>query len=241
MRGEIVRLDESYQETLSKHNYPAPVARLLGDFLCAAALLSQTIKFDGTLILQAKSGGEIPIIMAEATSNGHLRGIARDADYAKSEDFQTLLANGQLSITIDPVKGQRYQGIVPLDGNNLAECLEHYFAQSEQLSTRLILNCDGKLAAGMLLQELPVSEANADKDRAQLWEHLTHLANTLTPEEQLSLEFETVLFRLYHEEQVRTFEPKPLRFQCSCSEQRTMRAIHSMGREEAENLIQEMA
>ncbi|MGK0441069.1 MAG: molecular chaperone Hsp33 [Pseudohongiellaceae bacterium] len=240
VRGEIIRLEKSYQEALNKHHYTAPVAALLGDFLCAAALLSQTIKFEGTLILQARSEGEIPIIMAEATSAGNLRGIARDADSAVSEDFQTLLKNGQLSITIDPVKGQRYQGIVPLDGDNLAECIEHYFAQSEQLSTRIIFAGDGTRSAGMLLQELPVSPINADKDRAQLWEHLTHLINTLTPEELLTLEFETLLFRLYHDEQVRTFDATTLRFQCSCSEQRTINAINLMGRNEAEQLIEEM-
>ncbi|WP_019528175.1 Hsp33 family molecular chaperone HslO [Dasania marina] len=239
IRGELVQLEQSYQTTLSKHHYPAPVARLLGDFLSAAALLSQTIKFDGCLILQARSEGEVPLIMAEATSQGHVRGIAKEADAAVSEDFQTLLKNGQLSITIDPAKGQRYQGIVPLDGRNLAACLEHYFAQSEQLSTHIILAADGSKSAGMLLQELPVSAAHGAQDRSQQWQHVTQLANTLKPQELLNLDFNTLLHRLYHQEQVRVFDPSTLKFQCSCSEQRTEKAIYALGRSESEALIAE--
>lgn len=239
IRGELIQLEQSYLAALSKHQYSAPVAQLLGDFLCAAALLAQTIKFDGTLILQARSEGEIPLIMAEATSQGHVRGIARDADEAVSEDFQTLLKNGQLSITIDPAQGKRYQGIVPLDGNDLGECLEHYFSQSEQLSTRIILASDGRQAAGMLLQELPLSAEHGAQDRAQQWEHVTHLANTLSPQELLTLDFHTLLHRLYHQEQVRVFDPSALKFQCSCSQQRTEKAVQALGRKEAEALIAE--
>ena len=238
VRGELSRLQQSYLDALTAHQYPDAVAQLIGEFLAAAALLSATLKFDGTLTLQARSEGEIPLIMAEATSNNQLRAIARGADNASSDDFHTLLAKGQLSITIEPTQGQRYQGIVALDGDNLAQCLEGYFRQSEQLSTRIWLCCDKQKAAGLLLQELPASDISAD-DRQQQWQHLTQLADTITPAELLSLPFEQILYRLYHEEQVRLFDATNLEFKCSCSEQRTLSALHTLGQQELNEIIAE--
>lgn len=238
VRGELVKLENSYQDTVSRQHYPACVAKLLGEFLAAATLLSATLKFDGTLTLQARSEGEVPLIMAEATSNHKVRGIAKEAEAASSNDFHTLLKNGQLSITIDPTKGHRYQGIVPLDGNSLAQCLEHYFQQSEQLSTRIWLAADAKQSAGFLLQELPASDISPEQ-REQQWQHLTHLADTIKREELLELPFEQLLHRLYHQEQVRLFEPTAVAFQCSCSEQRTGKAIQALGQTEANAIIEE--
>ena len=238
VRGEIVHLQKSYQDTLSTHQYPEPAAKLLGEFLVAASLLSATLKFEGTLTLQARSEGEIPLIMAEATSDRHLRGIVRDAEQAKSHDFKTLLKDAQLSITIDPQDGQRYQGIVPMEGNSLAECIEHYFQQSEQLSTRLWLCADHHQAAGMLLQELPASDIPSEQ-RATQWEHITKLAETLTQEELLTLDTETLLYRLYHQEQVRLFEPSTLLFCCSCSEERIAKALSSIGQQSLNEIIAE--
>lgn len=240
IRGELVRLDQSYQDTLAAHQYPEVVAHLLGEFLSAAVLLSATLKFEGTLILQARSQGQIPIIMAEATSDHKIRAIAREADSATSSDFQTLLANGQLSITIDPRQGKRYQGIVSLDGNNLSQCIENYFKQSEQLSTRIWLASDGKTASGMLLQELPASDEVDAEQRATSWEHATKLAETLTAKEIQSLPFEQILFRLFHQEQVRLFDPDTLSFECSCSETRTLDALRTLGQQELESIIEEL-
>lgn len=239
IRGELVRLEQSYRDALTKHNYTPPVAKLLGDFLSAAALLSATLKFEGTLTLQARSQGEIPLIMAETTHDHTLRAIARDAENATSTDFHTLLKGGQLAITIDPTKGQRYQGIVPLEGSNLAECLEHYFQQSEQLSTRVWLASNEDCTTGMMLQELPASQSIDSEQRQEQWQHITHLANTLTTQEMLDLDFNTLLHRLYHQEQVRLFDPHTLSFQCSCSQQRTAKAIKALGRSEAEAVIAE--
>ncbi|ARN73627.1 Hsp33 family molecular chaperone HslO [Oceanicoccus sagamiensis] len=239
IRGEITRLDTSYQETISNHHYPEVVAHLLGEFLAAATLLSATLKFEGTITLQARSEGEIPLIMAEASSDHKLRGIAREADNAVSEDFTKLLTNGQLIITVDPKQGQRYQGIVALEGNNLSECLEAYFLQSEQLSTRVWLASDQQQAVGMMLQELPPSEQVSAEQRQQDWQHISKLAETLTAPELLSLPFDELLYRLYHQEQVRMFEPDALAFQCSCSETRTLNALRTLGREELDSIIEE--
>ncbi len=240
IRGELVRLDQSYQDTLVAHEYPEVVTRLLGEFLSAVVLLSATLKFKGTLILQARSQGQIPIIMAEATSDHKIRAIAREADNASSSDFHTLLTNGQLSITIDPRQGNRYQGIVSLDGNSLSQCIENYFKQSEQLSTRVWLASDGKTASGMLLQELPASDDISAEQRTMSWEHATKLAETLTTEEIQSLAFKQILFRLFHQDQVRLFEPDSLSFECSCSKTRTLDALRTLGQQELENIIEEL-
>ncbi|MEE8058044.1 MAG: Hsp33 family molecular chaperone HslO [Pseudomonadales bacterium] len=239
IRGELCRLEQSYQDCLAAHQYPKAVANLLGEFMAAAALLSATLKFEGTLTLQARSKGEIPLIMAEASSEHKLRGIARGADNASSSEFTTLLANSQLSITIDPKQGNRYQGIVPLDGNNLAQCLETYFQQSEQLSTRIWLHSNGQQAAGMMLQELPASRTLDTEQRQQNWQHMTKLAETLSEEELLSLTFENLLYRLYHQEQVRLFEPDSLQFKCRCSRSRTLNALRTLGEEELQCILAE--
>ena len=239
IRGEITHLQQSYQDMLKGHQYPEVVARLLGEFLAAVTLLSATLKFEGTLTLQARSKGQIPIIMAEASSEHHLRAIARDADEANSEDFTQLLADGQLSITIDPKQGRRYQGIVSLEGDNLAQCLEAYFQQSEQLSTRIWLCSDGQQSAGMLLQELPASHSIDSEQRQQQWQHVTKLAETLTEQELLSLSVEELLYRLYHQEQVRLFEATPMQFQCSCSRPRTLSALRTLGQQELHQILLE--
>jgi molecular chaperone Hsp33 len=239
IRGELTRLEQSYQQALSGHLYPEVVSRLLGEFLAAVALLSATLKFEGRLTLQARSRGEIPLIMAEASSDHSLRAIARAADAASSTQFQTLLADGQLCITIDPKQGKRYQGIVPLEGANLAECLEAYFQHSEQLSTRIWLSSDGQRAAGMLLQELPASSCSDPDLRSQHWQHATRLAETLTAAELLALPFETLLYRLYHQETVRLFTPTRLQFSCHCSRARTLSALRALGQSELEQILEE--
>ena len=237
IRGELTRLDKSYQEVLGAHQYPEVVAHLLGEFLAAAALLSATLKFEGTLTLQARSEGEIPLIMAEASSDHTLRAIAQNTDGATSRDFKQLLTNGRLTITIDPKQGKRYQGIVSLEGDNLAQCLESYFRQSEQLSTRIWLCSDKLKAAGMMLQELPASQIMDSEERQQSWQHITKLAETLSEEELLSLPFEKLLYRLYHQEPLQLFSSDPLAFQCRCSRDRTLHALRTLGEQELQGIL----
>lgn len=245
VRGELVCLEKSYQDTLLAHDYPPLLQQLLGEFLAAVSLLSATIKFDGTLTLQARGEGQLSQIMAEIVSGQKLRAIARyDEDFSGEigeHDLGSLLSNGQLCITIDPLKGQRYQGIVPLEGSSLAQCLEAYFEQSEQLSTRVWLNCSSQRAAGMLLQEMPAAstEPQEPSTRAQRWQHITALAETLTSDELLNLPFSDLLYRLYHQDQVRLFEPTSLRFECSCSRGRTLSALQTLGQAELTEILQE--
>jgi len=237
IRGELVRLDQSYTEALAAHNYPLVVQRLLGEFLVAAALLSATLKIDGSISLQARSNGEVPLIMAEANSEHCLRGIARGADNASSEDFQQLLRDGLLTISIEPRQGRRYQGIVALEGDNLAQCLQAYFRQSEQLETQLWFCTEAGSAAGMMLQQLPATATStATPDD---WEHILQLTNTITTEEMLGLEFKELLYRLYNQEPVRVFAATALRYSCSCSRTRTLKALITLGEAQCLDIITE--
>src|SRR5690606_13933274 len=190
IRGELVSLQDSYAHVLAKHDYPAPVAELLGELLAAAALLVSTLKFDGLLVLQARSSGPVPLLMAECSSDRHLRAIAHyEAEQITPHaSFQELMPDGVLAVTVDPARGQRYQGIVPLEGDSLSACLSDYFASSEQLPTRFWLHADGRRARGLLLQQLPAHAQPDPEERAASWQHMTVLADSLTAEEQMGLD-----------------------------------------------------
>ncbi|MBC9252720.1 molecular chaperone Hsp33 [Pseudomonas alcaligenes] len=241
VRGELASLGESYQHVLAKHPYPQPVAQLLGEMLAAAALLVGTLKFDGLLILQARSAGPVPLLMIEISSEREVRGIARyhAEQIGAAAGLAELMPEGTLALTVDPKQGQRYQGIVALEGDSLADCLSAYFATSEQLPTRFWLHADGQRARGLLLQQLPADRLREADERAASWEHLLTLANTLSAEELLGLDNETVLHRLYHQESVRLFDAAPLQFRCSCSRERSSRALVSLGQADAEALLAE--
>jgi molecular chaperone Hsp33 len=239
VRGETVHLDKAFTDVLAVHQYAPSVRRLLGEFLAASVLLSTTLKFDGKLILQVRSEGQIPLLMVECTSKREVRAIARGAEQATSENFELLLTNGQLAVTIDPDNGERYQGIVPLLGGSLATSLDAYFAQSEQLQTRVWLAADEHRAAGMLLQQLPAQVVPSEEDRQAQWEHACTLAQTLTVEELLELKAEQILHRLYHEDPMRVFPAAPVVFSCSCSSERTLSALASLGRAEILDILDE--
>ena len=239
IRGEFVQLHRSLQDLLAVHAYAPGVRKLLGEFLAAATLLSTTLKFEGRLILQARSEGQIPLLMAECSNELQVRAIARGAEHATSEDFAQLLAAGVLAITIEPVQGKPYQGIVPLSEHSLADSLDAYFLQSEQLQTRLWLASDGQQAAGLLLQQLP-PQLHCDVEvRAQQWEHVSALAATLTADELLQLSPESLLYRLYHEDPVRLFNPRHVHFQCSRSLQRSRNALAAIAAHELEEILAE--
>ncbi|MEQ6890368.1 Hsp33 family molecular chaperone HslO [Halomonas sp. CS7] len=240
VRGEIVTLERAYAEVLERHEYPAAVNHLLGELLCAVALLTDTVKLDGTLSIEVRGQGALSLLMAESNPGGELRAIARlDEEAAIPGDaagFRDLVGEGQIMITLDPTDGHRYQGIVALEHDSLAGCLGAYFAQSEQLPTRLWLSADGQRAGGLLLQRLPDESLNQDDDA---WERTVHLAETLKDEELLGLEPLEVLRRLYHEEEVRVFDPKALYFGCTCSRERIAGALLGLGAQELREVLAE--
>jgi molecular chaperone Hsp33 len=239
VRGELAYLDKSLQEVLTIHQYAPAVGDILGQFLTAAVLLSTTIKFEGRLVLQAQSEGEIPLMMAECNSDLQVRGIARGAEEAIGTEFSQLFASGHLAITIEPNKGQRYQGIVPLSGDNLGSCIEHYFENSEQLPTRLWLTGNNSHSAGLLLQQLPSQLVRDASERQLQWEHLCTLADTVQDMELSELESESLLRRLYTQDPLKIFPKEDVSFSCSCSRQRCLDALISMGAETCEEILTE--
>jgi molecular chaperone Hsp33 len=240
VRGEIVNLERAYAEVLERHDYPPVVNRLLGELLAAVALLTDTVKLDGTLSLEVRGSGALALLMAESNPGGELRAIARLAESAAAPDddtgFRELLGDGRIMITLDPREGHRYQGVVALEHDSLAECLAAYFGQSEQLPTRLWLAADGRRAAGLLLQRLPDATRNPDGDD---WERSVLLADTVRREELMELEPLEVLRRLFHQETVRVFDPKALHFGCTCSRERIASALSSLGGAELREMLEE--
>lgn len=237
VRGEIVRLTRSYTDTVSNHAYPPAVSNLLGEFLAAAVLMGSAIKYDGRLVLQVRGDGELNLIMSECTSEGAVRGIARFDKVPESADFDVLTGDGLLVITVDSRRSDPYQGIVSLEGGSLAASLQTYFEQSEQLESWFYFAVDDGQACGFLLQQLPgVASADADV-REERWQHLLTLAQTLTASEMLALNNEELLHRLYHQETVKLFPARQFHYQCSCSRERTAKALVSIGKEEVDSIV----
>jgi len=240
VRGEIILLEDSYQRVLLNGDYPPVIRNLLGEVLAAVGLLSATMKFDGVFTLQARGEGDLSLIMADCTRQHRLRAIAKLLPGANpvSARIDDLLGSGHLVITLDPEQGERYQGIVPLESAHLSGCLEDYFRQSEQLPTRLWLFANGVRAGGLLLQALP-EQLQSKEERDDYWHHLSILADTLTSEEFLDTDMDTLLTRLFHEEQVRTFPTTTMEFACSCSRTRTGDMLASLGESEVREILAE--
>jgi len=235
IRGVVSGLEQTCSDCFADHDYPPAIQQVLGEMLAAVCLLSSNLKFEGRLILQAQGQGDVRLLMAECTHDHDLRAIARfDGDIKDDANFIDLLPQGQVVITVEPEKGQRYQGVVPLVGDNLAACLENYFVSSEQLPTQVHLASDGEKAAGMLLQVLP-AEGTGEED----WERINHLASTLKSEELLTLDNETLLYRLFHEEQCRLYEADDVRFKCTCSRERSAASLKMMDKKELVGVIEE--
>ena len=242
IRGEIISLADSYRTALATTDYPVVIQQLLGEFQAAAGLLSATLKFDGVITLQARGDGPLNLIMADCTRHHNLRVVAefdRSTKFSDNAALTDLIGHGQLAITIDPSKGERYQGIVPLEQGSLAHCLEDYFKQSEQLPTRIWLSADGNRAGGLFLQALPRQKVTDPQQNTEQWEHLTQLADTIKPEEQLHLSHCEQLHRLFHQDELRLFDATDLQFACSCSEQRTINMIKTLDPGEIKSILQE--
>ncbi|MGR6777041.1 Hsp33 family molecular chaperone HslO [Sphaerotilus sulfidivorans] len=265
VRGVLVRLTGTWTEMLARRQaaggYPAPVRQLLGEMSAAATLMQANIKFNGALVLQIQGDGPVKLAVAEAQPDLTVRATAKVVgDVPAEASLKSMLdANrqGRCVITLDPKDrqpGQQpYQGVVPLHGEQgepmqqLSEVLEHYMLQSEQLETRLILAADDQVAAGLLIQRLPLEgagnlEVRSEEDEARLHEgynRIAHLAATLKREELLALDTPTILRRLFWEEDLRLFEPQTPRFGCTCSRDRVARMLVGLGREEVDSVIAE--
>ncbi|WP_318357002.1 Hsp33 family molecular chaperone HslO [Enterobacter sp.] len=239
VRGELVTVSESLQQILENHSYPQPVKTILAELLVATSLLTATLKFAGDITVQLQGDGPMSLAVINGNNRQQMRGVARvQGEIADDADLKTLVGNGFLVITITPEEGERYQGVVGLEGDTLAACLEDYFMRSEQLPTRLFIRTgevEGQLAAGgMLLQVLPAQDTQVND-----FEHLATLTDTIKTEELLTLPANDVLWRLYHEEEVTLYDPQDVEFKCTCSRERCAGALKTLPDEEIDSIVAE--
>ncbi|MGL5285561.1 MAG: Hsp33 family molecular chaperone HslO [Aeromonas sp.] len=240
VRGELVQLDQTYRHIVDAQSYPLQVQTLLGELLVATSLLTATLKFEGSITVQLQGDGPVKMAVINGDHNQQLRGVARfEGELPSSSNLKDLVGNGQLVITISPEQGERYQGIIALSADTLAGCLEAYFAQSEQLPTRLWIRTgmvEGEpKAAGIMVQALPAQSEDHEAD----FDHLVKLTETIKDEELFTLPAVDILYRLYHQDEVRVFEPQAVAFRCTCSRERCEHALLQVGRDEALSIVLE--
>ncbi len=244
IRGHLVHMDASWLALIEHREYPVPIRDALGEAVAAALLLAATIKFDGVLSLQLQGGGPVHLLLAQCTSGLGVRGLARYRDAAADPagsyptSIDALVGPGNLTVTLESEDAaQRYQGIVPITGDRLADSLQIYFENSEQLPTRLWLHADATGVAGMLLQRLPGEADAAALDDA--WRRVQLIGATLKAEELRSLSDEQILHRLFNEDDVRLYEASPVYFRCRCSRERVSGMLQGLGEAETRSIIAE--
>lgn len=242
IRGELVHLESAWRSVLERHDYPDVLRQLMGELCAAAVLLAATLKLQGSLVLQIQGKGQVKLLVVECTGDLHLRATAKWSGELPQVTLAELVGDGLFVITLDPKDGkQTYQGIVALEGDSVAAILQNYMSRSEQLETRLWLAADGQGAAGMLLQKLPDQPGELERhgQDADAWQRATLLADTLTPEELLQESAKTLIYRLYHEEDMRLFEPQSVAFRCSCSRHNVGRMLQMLGQDEVRSILAE--
>lgn len=253
VRGELVHLDATWQAVLDRHDYPSAVQKVLGELMSAVSLLLATLKFKGQLIAQIQGNGPISLLVVEGTSDKTLRAMANyKGEVFNDESLSGLFGDARLVITLEPQQGERYQGIVALCGENIADALTDYLLRSEQLDTAIWLVADNKQAAGLLIQKLPETKKNkstsniltvdpvGDNMDVDGWNRIQQLSATIKDDELLELSANEIIHRLYHEEDIRLFEPELVSFRCSCSRERVENMLHTLGAEEVQNMIKEL-
>ena len=240
IRGNLVHLNQTYTYAMQHQTLPKVLKKALGELMAASALLSATLKMDGTLVLQLQSKGALKLLVVECSHDLNMRATAKWDETLTAEmdgfSFIELIKHGQFVITLDPTTSEAYQGIVPIEGETIAQMLQNYMLRSQQIDTSLWLHCDGGSASGMLLQKLP-NESELDIDA---WNRLNILAETVTHHELQSLAPETLLRRLFVEEDVRLFEAKPTQFRCSCSKTKVGNMLRLLGKQEVESILAEL-
>ena len=237
VRGDIVHLDATWRAVLERHDYPTPVRNLLGQMMTAAVLLSATLKYKSRLTMQIQGNGPVSFMVVECTSDRNLRGLAHCEDNISTSRLPEMVGNGRLAITLEPLEGtERYQSIVELTGDTLAEALDDYLYRSEQLDTHLWLSVDENRAGGLLIQKLP---SNHTEQEQEAWNRIHHLSSTIQGGELLSLDPREIIHRLYHEEDVRVFESEAICFRCSCSSERVANMLRTLGYDEVKAIVEE--
>lgn len=239
VRGEWVRLNDTFTETLNTHHYPKAVQNLLGEMLVATSLLTATLKFEGTITVQIQGDGALKLAVVNGNEQQQFRALARvEGEIADNASLNEMIGNGVLVISIIPNEGERYQGVIGLDKPTVSECLEDYFARSEQLATQLVIRVgefDGKAVAGGTLLQIVPDGTGMPED----FEHLSTLTSTIKDEELFGLTAEELLYRLFHEETVELYPAQATEFKCGCSRERSGAAIMLLPDEDIAEMLAE--
>lgn len=244
VRGGLVRLNAAFSAAITDHAYPAPVARALGELMAATTLLGSSLKWEGALVLQLQSAGALKLLCAESDHQFNVRAVASvEGVLSPSATLAEMMPDGRAVITLDPkgieTSAQMYQGIVALNTEGVATTLEDYMRQSQQVRTCIILATNIEhgvfCAAGILIQKLPGDDAAS----VEGYERIVALTRTLRADELLTLDAQTLLTRLFHEETVRELPGRRVQFFCPCSQERVLNALRLMGEEEVNSLLTE--
>lgn len=237
IRGEIAHLNETFTTIINQRPYPPMVKNLLGEAMVSCLLLAGSIKFDGELGLQFQGDDRLPLLLVQCDNTLQMRAFAKYGDALSTEDYAEAFLNGQMVLTINQYnQTQSYQSVVPIQSTSMGENLMHYFAQSEQVASRVWLAVSEDSAAGMLLQLLPGQDI---EQREHFWEYAVALGQTVSEKELLTLENQTLLHRLYHETQLRLFDGRSVSFQCRCNAEKMQQVLSVIGEEETKKLLEE--
>lgn len=243
VRGVLVRLDTTWREVLARAEYPPNVQQVLGHAMAAMPLLASMIKFTGKLTLQARGSGPVTLLVVQGNADGGQRGLARWSEEPPPGPLAKIFGDATLTIQIESAAGgdmnkdsNVYQGVVGVKGELLQDALAEYFENSEQLPTRLWLVCTNERAAGFMLQQLPVEEKQK-ADREDDWHRVNLLADTIEQDELIEKEAVQLLRQVFAEDDVRVFDPEPMRFECGCTRERTAGLIAGLGYEEAIDIL----
>ncbi|MEN4923045.1 Hsp33 family molecular chaperone HslO [Achromobacter spanius] len=254
VRVQAVRLDDTWKAVQANHDYPPAITNLLGELVAASTLLAANIKFDGSLVLQIQGDGPIALLVVECRSDLSLRAtvkVREGHEVPTDGTMQSLLnpgGNGRFIVVLDPQRklpGQQpYQGIVPLEGDTVAQALQHYMKASEQLDTRLWLSADAEHTAGMLIQRLPHhggadAQILSEQAATETWDRITALAGTLKRDEMLATDIDTLIHRLFWEETLVAFDPLPVSWHCPCTRERVANMLRSLGEQEVNSILEE--
>ncbi len=244
IRGHAVRLARSWLALREHQDYPPAVQRLLGEAVSAVVLLAATLKFDGMLTLQLQGQGLVSLLVAQCTSDFKVRAMARHQAVGDDAGFRALAGDGQIIVTVEAAdRASSYQGVVPITGESLAESLEAYFVQSEQLPSRVVLAATGSVVSGMLVQRMPASGGTQQPvDPAALeaaWMKSDHAMASITPDQLLSDDMEQRLVNMFGADEVRVFGGNDVKFECRCSRERVGAVLRSLGVEEVRSVIKE--
>ena len=262
-RGRFVRLGPVIDEILTKHKYPTPVCYTLAHFLVLSACIANTFKFDGIFTLQIRGNGLLDLVVADIQSDGDMRGYAQynetkidelEAAFKKHKGqigLKELFGNGQLVFTVDPGQGREmFQGIVPLEGENLDECFKSYFQNSDQIDVDFkavidhVVSDDGDLmwqAGAIMLQKMPAAKNQSEEEAADAWTRVAMFLKTITKEEMLNsfLPAHDLIFKLFHEDGARVYDPTPLRAQCRCSRERFEGILNGMNADDLNHMAED--